>query len=1066
MTSLPLAMSAWHSRPGRASHGPSTLAAALLLATLLAPLAGPSAATATPLNADLTVFSDNFEGAFPGPSWTVGDSDPGNGTDTWGPSGQRTFAGSGSAWASSVGTQTLLWNALGTPSQALPGDPFSDGFENSTNGAWSAADLDPDHGDDYWNYSTFRVHNGTQSMWCAGIGYNDEASDLNANVHLYDDNMTAVLSRPVNLARLSSINATAATLNFWYFLASENGFDWLDIVYNDSTQWQTITSFTGDSLGWQEATVAVPPQATAIGFMFVSDPGGVLEGAYIDDVRLFAQHDEPNQALHTYDISENATMTRNVTVAQYATATLEFRYWLDTDSASDTLSAMYLAGGSWTYASPRSGSSGGWQFASVPIPLNTTAIGFRFLTDGTGHREGAYLDNVSVVGHVLSISCSAAVSSTAGYESISLFNYTANATVGLPPYFWMWNASDGFRPFLQNASHNFSAVGTYTANLTVTDSAGQTCTAAAPAVTIVHDTTVVSVAPSPAPSVVEGGVASFSGRDHQGHPLSLNWTLSPIACGSPSTPSGVNVNVTTSTSAGGLLCTVTGSFGSVSASVSFNVTHNVSRVVLTPPVAGVVEGGLVDFSAADANGHALNFTWSSSCGNLTNRTGPSTVFNATDGAGTVCRVVASVLSGSSTGIGIANVTVLQDATALTVFPGTSVILEGGFVDLSSFDRFNRPISVNWSVSPSSCGSFSAASGNLTRFTTTTDAGGLACTVSAVPWSNVRADATVSVLHDTTTITMAAGATVLEEGFGTTYSLVDTYGHPYSATWAVAPAACGGFFPTTGGIVNFSALGNAGGRDCTITASVGASAWRTNLSIVHGAPSQLVLDPLTATAAEGTSLNFSAYVADPQGHSLTGHDIDWISSCGAAPAPSTGAFTTVTLGTTTGGTQCTVRATSGALTAIANITVGHAGPFTVIFVPATTSFGSGETRELSASVRDNYGHTIPNATITWTATCGLLSSTTGPKVTYTAPSDLGGATCTVTASTDFEGATAATPVPISAPMSILLPILIIVPIAAIAVGFLIWRKRRPPPPPKPAKSEIIEEPKPDFEVDIR
>ncbi len=1058
-------MSGWHERKVSPSRAPSTVATILLFATLVAPLAGPASGSPTPLNADLTVLSDNFEGAFPGASWTVADSDPGNGTDTWASSGQRTYAGAGSVWASGLGTQTLFWNALGTPAQALPGDPFADGFENSTYGAWSVADYDPDHGADYWNYSTFRVHNGTQSMWCAGVGYNDEASDLNVNVHLYDDNMSAILSRPVNLARLMTINATAATLNFWYFLASENGFDRLDVVYNDTAQWQTITSYTGDSGGWQQATVGVPPQATAIGFLFVSDSGGVLEGAYIDDVTLSAQHDEPNQALHTYDISENGTMTRNVTVAQYATATLEFRYWLDTDSASDTLSAMYFSGGAWTYAVPRSGSTGGWLFSSVAIPLNTTAIGFRFLTDGIGHREGAYLDNVTVVGHVLSIVCSADVSSTQGFESISTFNYTANASQGLPPYFWMWNASDGFRPFLQNASHNFTAVGNFTANLTVTDSAGQTCTAAAPTVTIVHDTTAVSVAPSPAASVIEGGATSFAGRDHQGHPLALNWTLSPIACGSLSPPSGTLVNVTTSASAGGLLCTVTGSFGSVSASVSFNVTHNVSRVTVTPPEANVVEGGSVPFSAVDANGHALNFTWSSSCGNLSNRTGPFTVFNATDGAGTVCRVAATVVQGVATGIGIANVTVLQDASALSIFPTTSVVIEGGFVDLSAFDRFSRPISVNWSVSPPGCGNFSQLTGNATRLSVSTDSGGIACAVTALPWSSVVATATVSVLHDTATITLVAGAASLEEGFGTTYSLVDTYGHPYAADWTVSPSACGGFFPTSGGVVNFSALGNAGGHQCVITASVGASAWRANLSIVHGAATLIVLDPVNATVPEGSFLVLGAFVADPQGHALSGHDIDWVSSC-AVLVPSTGPSINATFSSSVPGTPCIIHASSGSLSVLANVTITHAGPFVVIFVPPTASFAGGESRELTATVRDAKGRTVADATVSWTASCGQLSSPTGAKVTYTAPSDLGGGTCTITASTESGGAVTSTGAAISTPMSVLLPIMIIVPIAVAAVAFLVWRKRRPPPPPKPVESEPVEEPKPSFEVDIR
>jgi hypothetical protein len=50
--------------------------------------------------------------------------------------------------------------------------------------------------------------------------------------------------------------------------------------------------------------------------------------------------------------------------------------------------------------------------------------------------------------------------------------FMGNATGGLTPYNWSWDFGDGNLSYEQNATHNYSADGEYTVNLTVTDDNG------------------------------------------------------------------------------------------------------------------------------------------------------------------------------------------------------------------------------------------------------------------------------------------------------------------------------------------------------------------------------------------------------------------------------------------------------------------------------------------------------------------------------------------------------------------------------------------------------------------
>ncbi|WP_084724617.1 PKD domain-containing protein [Streptacidiphilus melanogenes] len=83
------------------------------------------------------------------------------------------------------------------------------------------------------------------------------------------------------------------------------------------------------------------------------------------------------------------------------------------------------------------------------------------------------------------LSASATGSPTTGNAPLTE-NFTGSATGGTAPYTYSWNFGDGATSTAQNPSHTYSAAGTYTATLTVTDSASPANTATSQVTTTVN----------------------------------------------------------------------------------------------------------------------------------------------------------------------------------------------------------------------------------------------------------------------------------------------------------------------------------------------------------------------------------------------------------------------------------------------------------------------------------------------------------------------------------------------------------------------------------------------------
>ncbi|MBR7826455.1 PKD domain-containing protein [Actinospica sp. MGRD01-02] len=146
------------------------------------------------------------------------------------------------------------------------------------------------------------------------------------------------------------------------------------------------------------------------------------------------------------------------------------------------------------------------------------------VTDGSSPAKTAtsqVTTNVSAVGNPLAATASA--NPTSGQIPLGV-TFTGTATGGTPGYTYSWNFGDGSAVSTsQNPSHTYSAAGTYTATLTVTDSASPANTASS----------TVTITASPVQGTAPGAPTGLTASPGTGQ-ASLSWTT-------PSSNGGVNI---------------------------------------------------------------------------------------------------------------------------------------------------------------------------------------------------------------------------------------------------------------------------------------------------------------------------------------------------------------------------------------------------------------------------------------------------------------------------------------------------------------------------------------------
>jgi hypothetical protein len=158
---------------------------------------------------------------------------------------------------------------------------FSENFEGSfpDSGGWATGDDDPFGPTAFWNtvdaiFGGEGAHGGSRKAYCSGTGFGGTIANPT-----YQSDMTAYMSRPINLGGLS-----AANLTFWYKLPSLEECCERPRVLIDNTLVWTTNQAVG---AWTPVTVSLNGFVgglRTLRFEFVSDASVVFEGWYVDDV--------------------------------------------------------------------------------------------------------------------------------------------------------------------------------------------------------------------------------------------------------------------------------------------------------------------------------------------------------------------------------------------------------------------------------------------------------------------------------------------------------------------------------------------------------------------------------------------------------------------------------------------------------------------------------------------------------------------------------------------------------------------------------------------------------------
>jgi parallel beta-helix repeat protein len=234
---------------------------------------------------------------------------------------------------------------------------------------------------------------------------------------------------------------------------------------------------------------------------------------------------------HTYSTAGNYTATLTVTDSKSATNSKSLS--ISVTAAPSPLSATASANptsGQAPLAVNFTGSAGGgkspytysWNFgdsqsSSAQNPSHTYSAAGNLTATLTVTDSASATANASVnisVSASPSLSANANASPTSGLAPLAV-NFTGSATGGAPPYSYSWNFGDGSSSTTQNPSHMYSAIGNYTAILTITDSsfanANATVSIAAGSVTAAN---LALAAETGAPAPGQGGTTDPSPGNH------------------------------------------------------------------------------------------------------------------------------------------------------------------------------------------------------------------------------------------------------------------------------------------------------------------------------------------------------------------------------------------------------------------------------------------------------------------------------------------------------------------------------------------------------------------------
>jgi len=325
----------------------------------------------------------------------------------------------------------------GTADASVSREVLSEDFEGRWLEEWTTEDLLNEGGSDTWGVAMNRQDAGERSAYCAGsdagmVAFEDfdengflpaewSTKSLGGTYQLPwavknsgyqgcggSDYLVAARSNGGGGFNVTELVYTSAPPNATMFenlvLRFYVEYDWKDgdeyvrvLLSNASTypNWTVVDTYTKDTFGYQAYDLSSQDGEARVylGFEYHGTDDYYVT---IDDVVLAGDkgsHD-PMMKADLY--------TATGDLSGYDSVVLSYSYWVDTEAGVDLLMPMYRTSSSapWQVLTSHSGAGRAWTDETVEVPTNATHVGFRFLSDAANQSEGAYLDDVALVGHL------------------------------------------------------------------------------------------------------------------------------------------------------------------------------------------------------------------------------------------------------------------------------------------------------------------------------------------------------------------------------------------------------------------------------------------------------------------------------------------------------------------------------------------------------------------------------------------------------------------------------------------------------------------------------------------
>jgi hypothetical protein len=190
---------------------------------------------------------------------------------------------------------------------------------------------------------------------------------------------------------------------------------------------------------------------------------------------------------------------------------------------------------------------------------------------------------------------------------------------------------------------------------------------------------------------------------------------------------------------------------------------------------------------------------------------------------------------------------------------------------------------------------------------------------------------------------------------------DTYGNDVSInpTWS---AGAGGTISSSGVFTAGTTLGTFAN---TVTATVGGTKGNATVNVILGPLVTIALTPNPVSLAQGATQQFTAVGSDALGNIVTITPTYSVVAGGGTINAGTGLFTA---GTTAGSFVNTVKATSGAISAVATVNVDPGALATLTMTPSPATLLIGATQQFIATGKDSNGNAV-NITPTYSVVAG-------------------------------------------------------------------------------------------------